>query len=301
MDTVIELKTLEAPLKDPVLIAGFLIRRRAGRLAARTLSYLADVWHAERLAKVESDGFYDLTVIRPVGHFVDETRVIDWPEPEIYVVRPPGADRDLLLLAGSEPNFRWQAFIEAVTAYVDPLGVKTLLTLRAFPGSVPHTRPARVVMTTSHEDLRTQFSLPRSEGRYQGPTDIGGALGARAEALGWRVADLTVFQPYYFPRMPNAEGSIAFIKAFDRAFGTSTPIDSLRESAAEQITAIEEGISGSSEVSEAIRELERIYDQELEQGQLRAPGTGAADLPTSDEVLEEVERLFRGSTGTPED
>jgi predicted ATP-grasp superfamily ATP-dependent carboligase len=300
MGSVIELKQLDTPLRDPVVIAGFLIRRRAGRLAARTLSYLTEAWPVERLAKIESDGYYDLTVIRPTGHFVDESRVIDWPDPEIYVARPDGANRDVLLLVGSEPNFAWDAFVEELTAYLDGLGVKTLLTLRAFPGSVPHTRPVRVVTSTAHDDLRAQLGLTASDGRYQGPTDIGGVLGARAEALGWKVADLTVFQPYYFPRMPNAAGSIGFIEAFDRAFGTKTPLDTLRETAAAQIKAIEEGIIGSSEVRDAIDELERTYDLEAEQGPHSSTGTARQEL-SPDEVLEEVERLFRGPSDSQDE
>ena len=36
------------------------------------------------------------------------TREIDWPEVEIYEARVPRAPRDLVLLAGPEPSFRWR-------------------------------------------------------------------------------------------------------------------------------------------------------------------------------------------------
>ena len=49
-----ELQTLDQ-LRDPVLMTGFMMRRRAGRLGARTVDYLIEQWKAEPVARIDND------------------------------------------------------------------------------------------------------------------------------------------------------------------------------------------------------------------------------------------------------
>ena len=39
--------------------------------------------------------------------------------------RPPGADRDIVLVHGIEPNMRWRAFCAELLAIADELNVDT--------------------------------------------------------------------------------------------------------------------------------------------------------------------------------
>src|SRR5688572_14285486 len=113
-------------LRDPTVVAAFTAMRRGGRLPARTLSYLMDAWNTERLARTDLDDIYDLTVTRPEGHYEGDRRVIEWPHIHLLHARPAHANRDLLLLVGGEPNFRWRAVADLLTEHLDALGAKTL-------------------------------------------------------------------------------------------------------------------------------------------------------------------------------
>ena len=49
---------------------------------------------------------------------------IEWPTTRLYVARPPGCPRDVVLLRGIEPNMRWRAFCAELLAAADDLGVR---------------------------------------------------------------------------------------------------------------------------------------------------------------------------------
>jgi predicted ATP-grasp superfamily ATP-dependent carboligase len=180
---------------------------------------------------VPSEDYIDFTVRRPTIDRRENDISLEWPDTTLYLARPEGATRDFLLLVGFEPNFAWRTYVENLVDYVDGLGAKTLVSLRAFPGNVPHTRPAPVTISASDVELELQFGVQSRGSRYQGPTDLSGVLAAQLQTLRWQTADLTVMQPYYFPRMPNAAAMMALVKVLDHAFGTKTPVSSLEETA----------------------------------------------------------------------
>lgn len=301
MERLIELKPL-VQLRDPVLLTGFFMRRRAGRLASRTLAYLADQWGAEKVAKLKLTEFVNATIQRPDVRRDDNQVIIDWPELSFYHARPPGAERDIILLTGAEPNYYWVKFVETIADYVEKTGAKTLVSLRARPGEVPHTRTSPVYINASDVELELQFGVQSSAEKYEGPSSISGVLSAHLQSLNWRTADLSVVQPDYFPRMPNAQASLSLIKLIDKAFGTTTPVDSLEKTAREQRQTIDEGIADDQTTWSEILEREGSYDAGLEKLEFLAPGeTKPGDaLPSVEAALEDVERLFRSGEADDE-
>jgi hypothetical protein len=294
MEGILELRALEG-LNDPVVVAGFTVDRRAGRLPVRTLLYLNEQWGSELVAKTDIEGIYNLVFARPEARYQEDQRVVEWPQVHIHLARPPGASRDILLLIAREPNFRWQSTAETLTRYLQSKGVRTLIVLRAFPGHVPHTRPAPVVFNGLDRELAAKFGAHPSGEKYEGETDFGGVLGAEADSLGWQVLDLSVLQPLYFPRMPNMQGMAALIKALDSGLGTATSVEILEDAAYAQARQIDAGIEASEETKRAILELERTYDAGFAFRQLGEGATGdSADLPSAEDVIGEIERLFRG-------
>ena len=300
MADVVELKDL-SELREPVLIAAFTAQRRGGRIATRALTHLVDNWQAECVARIESQAFTDFAVRRPQTRRRRDRSVIEWPDTSFYLARPEGANRDFVLLVGPEPNFRWREFAETVASYADRAGVKTLVGLRGMPGQVPHTRPAPVYLNASDVEFELQFGVQQRERRYEGPTDIGSVIAAQVQSLRWQTVELSVIQPDYFPRMPNAEANLALIRVLDRAFGTKTPIGPLEETARTQRASIDESISEDEGTKAAILEREQTYDSQLEKLDfLAAGGAQSMSLPSGAEVIEEVERLFREGEALPD-
>lgn len=299
MHDAVRLKAPLRELKDPVLVVGFAVRQRAGRLAHVALTYLADAWQAEPVAEIDPDDFLDFTVRRPEQRRLGDKVTIEWPKTQIFAARPPGSSRDFLLLGGFEPNFRWPTFISAIMEYMQAAGVRTIVSLRSFPGSVPHTRPAPVNLTASDVELEVQFGIQAERAKYEGPADIAAVLGAAGQSFGCETVELSVIQPYYVPRSATSAATLSLIRVLDHAFGITTPTESLQAAVADEAREIEESFANQEEVHAMVRELEQTYDEGLEQLDFLSPGLNdAGPLPSGEELIEDIERLFR-EKGTP--
>ena len=294
MEHIEELKSIEG-LRDPVLLTGFRMRRRAGRLAARAIDYLTEDWNAEPVAKIDMTSFLNLATDRPQIRRTETETHFEWPEATLYVSRSASRNRDLLLLSAVEPNFLWPTFVGTIADYLHGAGVRTLTTVRAHPGEVPHTRPSPVYLTATDKDLGLLFGVQANRSRYEGPSGIAGVLGARVQALGWRTVELAVVQPDYFPRMPCAEAMIALFGLLDKAFGTTTSIETLRETADEQREMLDTAMSESEESRTEIETRERSYDKGLGDLEFLSSSRTSLDLPPGEEVADEIEKFFRGT------
>jgi hypothetical protein len=159
-----------------------------------------------------------------------------------------------------------------------------------------------MLLRSSDIDLELQFGVQAQGSRYQGPTDVSGVLAAHVQnVMRWKTVDLTVLQPQYFPRMPNAEATLAVVRVLDKAFGTQTDMTSLVKDAQEQLRTIDQGITDPGTRS-AIVELERQYDAAADRMDFLTTGPvsddDAGELAT-DDVFAEVERLLRGGGDSP--
>lgn len=296
MEYLEELSVLEQ-LRDPVLLTGFMMRRRAGRLGARTVDYLVEQWRAEPVARMDMTPFLNLAVHRPYIRRTETVAELDWPEATIYVARQAPLKRDVFLLSTWEPDFKWKTYVNTLMSYLDGIGVRSLVSLRARPGEVPHTRPAPVYLTATDIDLELQFGVQSTRTRNEGPSSIAGAIATQAQSMRWRTAELAVVQPDYFPRMPNAEAMLALVRLIDKALGTKTNVTNLEETAADQREMLDRGTAGDSHSSSVIAEREAAYDQGLEKLDFLAPSQALEpqELPSGEEILREVERFFRRS------
>src|SRR4029077_14475727 len=127
---------------------------------------LVRTWGAQRFADIDPDNFFDFQVSRPRVTLEDgKTRRIEWPETVSYHARPPGFDRDVVLLLGIEPNIRWRTFGELVVGLAKDLGVDFVVTLGALLADVPHTRPAPITGSASTPELVEELKLQMS--RYE--------------------------------------------------------------------------------------------------------------------------------------
>ena len=141
------------PLVDPVLVAAFEGWNDAGDAASGALEHLEEVWEARAVVEVDPDDYYDFQVNRPTVRLVDgATRQITWPTTRFSVCRPPGAERDVVLVRGLEPNMRWRGFCDELLEVTSALGVTLVVTLGALLADSPHTRPVPVSGTAAQND-----------------------------------------------------------------------------------------------------------------------------------------------------
>ena len=164
-------------LRSPRLVAAFRGWNDAGASASLAAGYLRAATNAERFAVIDSEPFVDYQQTRPHVQLADGyVRNVEWPVTELFA----DEDSDLVLVLGSEPNFRWRAYTDAVCSIASSLHVELVVTLGALLADTPHTRPIPVSSTGSDEELIGQLGLTRSN--YEGPTGIVGVLHDAATA-----------------------------------------------------------------------------------------------------------------------
>src|SRR5215831_17510388 len=94
--------TARPKLRSPVMVAAFTGWNDAGDAASTAVRHLVTTWHAEEVATIDPEDFYDFQSTRPEVRLVDGiTREIVWPPNELYAASTAGAD--VLLLVGTEP------------------------------------------------------------------------------------------------------------------------------------------------------------------------------------------------------
>ena len=280
-------------LRDPVLLAAFTGFTDAHGGATAAIKYLAEQWKAEPLASIDPERFYDFTVQRPRVRLVDGERTTDWPENVFSVASPPGSDRDFVLLSGIEPHLRWKTFLAAIEDLLRTVGCTTSVTMAAQPAAVPHTRPLPVTLSASHPDFERTFGLKAPASRYQGPTGIVGVLNLHLRALGWQNASLWAMTPHYLTVGPNPNVGMSLIERIDRGFGTTTSRTGLQEQSAIFDDQVREVLEESNDAESYVRQLEEQYDTERPTDVLEASTGTSEDLPSPDELLDDLERFLR--------
>ncbi|MQC18549.1 MAG: PAC2 family protein [Chloroflexi bacterium] len=278
-------------LRDPVLIAAFTGFTDGHGAATAAVRALISEWDAKPVADLDPERFFDFTVQRPRTRTEDGERILEWPENRIYVASPAGAERDFLLLAGVEPHLRWRTFCEAIESILRDTGSTMSITLGSQPSSVPHTRPLPVSLSASHSEFEELFGLKAPASRYQGQTGIVGVLNVHLRGLGWRNASLWGMAPHYLTVGPNPAIAIQLLSLLDKGFGTSTSTEDLREEAAAFEDQVSEVLDESDEAKQYVQQLEEQYD--ANQHDLPAPPPQEVDLPSTPELLDDLERFLR--------
>ncbi|MEO8813632.1 MAG: PAC2 family protein, partial [Mycobacterium sp.] len=160
-------------LHDTIVVAAFEGWNDAGDAASDAVAHLNSIWEARLIVEIDDEDYYDYQVNRPVIRQVDGvTRELVWPSMRISHCRPPGTDRDIVLMHGVEPNMRWRTFCAKLLAIIEELNVDTVVILGALLADVPHTRTVPVSGAAYSPESAQRFGL--TETRYEGPTGITG-------------------------------------------------------------------------------------------------------------------------------
>ena len=278
-----ELRIHDRPeLTRPVLVAAFRGWNDGAQAASLAAGYLAKTWNADQFAEIDPENFFDFQATRPhVSLEEGLTRRIDWPETGFYHARPPGLDRDVVLLLGIEPNLRWRTFTELVVGLANELRIELMITLGALLADVPHTRSAPVTGSATDSDLVERLGLSAS--RYEGPTGIVGVLHDACKDKGIPSASLWAAVPHYVSLTPSPRGALALCERLGALIGVDIDAEELEEAARSYEEQVSEAVASDEETATYVEELERRSDQ-LED---------AGDLPSGDALAAELTRFLR--------
>jgi proteasome assembly chaperone (PAC2) family protein len=210
---------------------------------------------------VDPELLYNFARVRPLTRMdTSGTRVIDWPGIELK--RSTFADHDLLLLAGEEPQYRWQTTATQIAEYVADLGCELAISLGAVNGLIPHTRDFPVYAYTTDDELAQIHGIEQPE--YEGPTGYMAAVNAELAEVGIPSISVRVEVPHYLPTPPSPKGVRALLKFLQRVIGFDTFANDLNSDVAEWENLVTQAVEVDDENAAYVAQLEQQFDSEEE-------------------------------------
>ncbi|MFN8122242.1 MAG: PAC2 family protein [Thermoleophilia bacterium] len=274
-------------LTEPVMVAaldGWVDAAGAATAAVDRISAGGTV-----VARFRGDELFDYRSRRPVLDVVDgHLSQLVWPELAVTHVRH--GERDLLVLAGAEPDLRWEALARDVGELCRTLGVTQWISLGAVPAAVPHTRPVPVMATASREGLLHNGETPGPSGLLRVPA-------AALSVLEMGVSDGGLPAVGFFAQVPPYAGtgyaaaSVALIEHLGRHLDVSLPAGNLRAAATVEHQRFDQAVETDPETREIVDRLELMGEGE----------SGQERLPTGEELASELERFLREHAGEDPD
>ncbi len=273
-------------LRNPVMIATFEGWNDAGNAATGAMEHLLDVWQPEPILAVDPEKYHDFQVNRPETTLDEEgNRRIIWHTTRLSWARPPGSERDVVLVRGVEPSFAWRSFVGELLEYATRLQVRTLVTLGALVSDIPHTRPIPVSTTSDDPELLARLMIRPSH--YEGPTGIVGVLQDTASRRGLPGLSLWAAIPNYVAHPPSPKAVLALVTRVEELLRVSIDLQDLAEEAEAWENGVDELASEDAEIAEYVRQLERSKD--------------TSELPeaTGEAIAREFERYLRRRRDEP--
>lgn len=268
-------------LVAPTIVAAFDGWVDAGSAATTALEHL--IADADVVATFDADVLFDYRARRPPLEIVDgKLTELTWHELMIRRVRL--GERDVLVLVGPEPDYRWRAFTSAVVEITRTLEVAEWVSLGAIPAAVPHTRPVPILGTEASPGLLRGDVSP-------GPAGILRVPSALVSALELEVADSGVPALGYFAQVPHyvsgpyATASVELLRALGNHLGVEIPAADL-EAQAKELRERLDAATGLDETTRTyVERLEAMYDEQR--------------LPSGSDLISDIERFLRdqGSQG----
>lgn len=282
----------------PVLVHALDGYADAGHALKLLREHLKSNLTTELVASFDVDELIDYRSRRPMMTFEDRFTSVEEPELNLYAVRD-SAGKPFLLLAGAEPDLRWEGFVSAVAGLAERFGVHTVVGLHAIPMAVPHTRPVSVTGHGSTPELRKE--LRSWDGAMRLPGSAAGLLELRMADKGYDTVGLSVHVPHYLAQNDYPEAVLGMLAALRGTVGLQLPDGELPGEAAELREQIDAQISSSSEISQVVEALEQQYDESAHAAQPRELliADGEA-IPTGDDLASEFEAFLAEQAGEDE-
>ncbi len=283
-----ELTWFDIPhLRRPLLLVGFEGLFDAAEAASGALSWIKDRTESTEIAMLDPENFFNFQESRPAVRIdTDGDRVIDWPATEIYSVETDSF-RDLVVMMGAEPHLRWPTFADYVLDVARRSGCEMVVTMGAFVGMVPHTRPFSVTGSAVHPELARRLNLARPS--YQGPTGVIGVINERLERSDIPVISLRVEVPHYVPGPPNPKATRALLRRLENTIGVQMGYEDLDTDVEEWMMRVDQAVLADDESREYVERLERQADSDEDM------------LPSGDDLAAELEAFLRGAGASTED
>jgi PAC2 family len=258
-----------------VMVVAFDAWVDAGSASSSAAGALAE--GGELVATFDADLLYDYRARRPTLDIVDGRPLrLEWPELSIKYNRLGG--RDVLILTGPEPDFRWRELAADVVKAARELHVTEWISLGAIPAAVPHTRPVPVLGTEARPGLLKGNVRPGPEGLLRVPSAAISVLDIAVSQAGIAALGYYAQIPHYISG-PYPAATVALLRAIERHLDIELPLGTLTEEVDQMRRRLDTATALDEKTRLYVEKLEAMVDEER--------------LPSGDELIGEIERFLR--------
>jgi hypothetical protein len=199
----------------------------AGQVSEQMAHNILTKLDAELVIVFDNDELLDYRARRP-SMFFEKDHLATY-EPAllgIYLVRDESGI-PFLFLHGYEPDFRWEAFADAIEEIIDTYAVTDFTWVHSIPFPVPHTRPVGITVSGNKKELIERFSEWRPE--TQVPGNVVHLLEYRLTRMGMPVVGFVLLVPHYLNESDYPNAAVSGFELLTAATGLVFPTDQLRE------------------------------------------------------------------------
>lgn len=263
---------------------GFLTAGSAPLLAAGSM----DSGYGEIIHTFEIDEYLDYRARRPMIAYRND-HYQDYSEPTLQIVQErDDAGTPFFLLAGPEPDYRWERFINEAEAVVRDHGIELTVGLGAVPMGVPHTRPAVVTTHATRPELIDRTNLWTPD--LNVPSSMQALLEYRFGQRGLDAVGYVVHVPHYVSQVEFPPAAVALVDAVADCTGLRFDARQLRESQDAALADINAQIR-EQDSGEVLSGLEEQYDA-FARGAAQSLLADESEIPSGDELADQFERYL---------
>jgi hypothetical protein len=277
-------------LTDPVMVVMLNGWIDAGGAARAAVEAIEEESEASPIAQLDDDLYIDFRARRPVMELREGLNsVLEWEQITLSVGHDQ-TGRDLVLLTGPEPDMAWHRFTRVIGELADDLGVRQMAHLGAYPFAVPHTRAARLSVSSPSQDVLARVPFLRSS--IDVPAGAAASLEVDFHERGIPSLGIWAQVPHYVSTMSYPAASVALLEGLREATGVVIDAAELRGEVMTQAQRLDALVAGNDEHAKMIDQLEQLYDASHDGFPIEGGGP-SLEMRSGDELAEELEAYLR--------
>jgi hypothetical protein len=279
--------TEQEALVDPVVVAAFDGWVDAGSAATAAAKLLAG--KGRIVVEFDGDQLFDYRARRPTLEIQDgRPERLTWPA--LSIRRRRIGERDVLVMTGAEPDFKWRRFAADLVEIAKRLDVREWLSLGAIPAAVPHTRPVPILGTASSPGLLRGGVRPGPDGLLRVPAACISVVDHAISRAGIPAVGYYAQIPHYVSgEYPGAAAEL--LRAVGRHLDVEPSLGDLTEEALTLRKRLDTAAALDESTRNYVERLEAMVDE--------------SRLPAGDDLIADIERFLRdrgtemGGSGRP--
>ncbi len=271
-------------LVNPYLLIGLSGWLNAGEVATGCIDFLRRKLNAQKFVHIDAKRFhvwqvpgFDITQTMRPHAIIEEGVVKSLAEPASeFFYWKSGAENDLILFTGFEPNLRWPEYASSILSVAKNYHVPRIYSLGGVYDQVPHTRETQVFAVLSRPELKSEFkTFPFLN--YAGPCSFSTMLLNQAGLEGIEAAGITARVPPYIQAF-NAKACYDLLKKVFALMPLNIDLSDLKKTGDNLAAMIDKAFSQNETALKQLRKLEEMYDAALLQEYGQTPGMNIDEL-----------------------